>query len=129
MRGQSLDPVFRERLMVVVTEVNACRYCSYVHARQALVAGISAEELAALAAGDFAGSPPETHTALLFAQHYAESEGRPDPAAVAQLAATYGERQAAAIELALQVIRTANLLGNTFDFLLYRLSFGRLGGA
>jgi hypothetical protein len=28
-------PAFRERLMLAVTVVNGCRYCSYFHARQA----------------------------------------------------------------------------------------------
>ena len=39
MRG--LDPAFRERLFLAVTQVNGCRYCSYYHARQALLIGVS----------------------------------------------------------------------------------------
>ena len=35
---------FRERLMLAVTEVNGCKYCSYYHARAALDAGISREK-------------------------------------------------------------------------------------
>jgi AhpD family alkylhydroperoxidase len=45
-RMRDLVPAaFRERLMMVVTEVNGCRYCSYSHARLALSAGVSREEL------------------------------------------------------------------------------------
>ena len=32
-----------------------------------------------------------------------------------------------AIELTLQMIRMGNLSGNTFDYILYRVSLGRLG--
>jgi AhpD family alkylhydroperoxidase len=31
-----ISPAFRERLMLAVTAVNGCRYCSYFHTRQAL---------------------------------------------------------------------------------------------
>jgi AhpD family alkylhydroperoxidase len=127
MRGETLSSAFRERLMLVVTEVNACRYCAYFHARQALVAGLSAEEIEALTTGDFDTSPTEERPAMLYAQHWAEAEGRPDPDATAHITALYGEAQAAAIELALRMIRIGNLIGNTFDYLLFHLSLGRRG--
>lgn len=128
MRGETLSPQFRERLMLVVTEVNACRYCSYFHARQALVAGLSDEELQALTEGEFDASPAEEKPAMLYAQHWAEADGQPDVAATERLVTAYGLETAAAIELALRMIRIGNLAGNTFDYLLYRLSFGRWGG-
>lgn len=127
MRGETLSDAFRERLMLVVTEVNACRYCAYFHARQALVEGLSEDELVALTAGDFDASPPEERAALLYAQHWAESDAQPDPAARERLVTLYGEEKAATIELALRVIRIGNLMGNTFDYILYRISFGRWG--
>lgn len=127
MRGKTLDPAFRERLMLAVTQVNGCRYCSYVHAREALTAGIPQDELAALAEGEFGDSPPEQRPALFYAEHFAESDGNPDPKAWSRLVEIYGEETAHAIDLALRVIRVGNLMGNTLDYLLYRLSFGRWG--
>jgi AhpD family alkylhydroperoxidase len=127
MRGNTIDPAFRERLMLVVTEVNGCRYCSYAHARQALATGISQEEIAALGQGMFAGSPPEEVPALLYAQHWAEVNGKPDPALRERVVAQYGEQVTQAIELTLRMIRMGNLLGNTWDYILYRVSFGRWG--
>lgn len=127
MRGETLSAQFRERLMLVVTEVNACRYCSYYHAKQALVEGLSAEEIQALTQGEFEASPPEERPAMLYAQHWAEADGEPDPAAWERLVALYGRKHAEAIDLALRVIRVGNLSGNTFDYLLYLISFGRLG--
>lgn len=125
MRGEGLDPAFRERLMLAVTAVNQCRYCSYAHARMALVAGLSREEIQALNNGVLEGAPPDQYPALLYAQHWAEADGKPDPQARQRLLSTYGEGTAGAVELSLRLIRIGNLLGNTFDYILYCLSFGR----
>ena len=127
LRGQAIDAAFRERLMLAVTEVNGCRYCSYAHARMALSAGLDTDEIAALARGELAGAPPEQAVALLYARHWAETEARPDPEARRRLVETYGEPKARDIELTLRMIRVGNLLGNTTDYLLYRVSFGRWG--
>jgi len=127
MRGDSLDPAFRERLMLAVTAVNDCRYCSYSHARQALTLGVTPAEIEALAGGEFNGCPPEELPALLYAQHWAEMDGDPDPAARLRVSIIYGDQKADVIELALRVIRIGNLGGNTLDHILHRLSFGRLG--
>lgn len=51
LKDGAVSPTFRERLMLAVTGVNACRYCAYVHARLALRAGVPAEELAGYAVG------------------------------------------------------------------------------
>jgi AhpD family alkylhydroperoxidase len=127
MRG-GLDAAFRERLMLVVTGVNGCRYCSYAHARQALVEGISPEEIARLGDGTFHGSPSEELPALLYAQHWAETDGAPDAEARTIVEGTYGKAALAQIEIVLRMIRVGNLLGNTWDYVLHRLTLGRLGG-
>ena len=128
MRG-GLDPAFRERLMLVVTGVNGCRYCSYAHARQALAEGLSPEEIARLGDGTLEGSPTGEIPALLYAQHWAETDGAPDPEARAAVQKAYGDETLARIEIVLRVIRVGNLLGNTWDYLLHRITFGRFGGA
>jgi AhpD family alkylhydroperoxidase len=125
MRGDSLDPALRERLMLAITAVNGCRYCSYYHARQALVVGISPEEADALAVGVMDTCPPEQLPAVLYAQHWAESDARPDPVARDRIVELYGAQTTEAIELALHTIRMGNMAGNTFDYVLHRLSLGR----
>lgn len=127
MRGDSLEPAFRERLMLAVTAVNECRYCSYGHARQALQHGVTRPEIEALAGGQFDGCPREQLPALLYAQHWAETDGDPDDAARARVCELYGQERADAIELALSLIRVGNLGGNTLDHVLYRASAGRWG--
>jgi AhpD family alkylhydroperoxidase len=127
MRGEWIDKAFRERLMLAVTAVNGCRYCSYAHTRQALAEGIDGSEVRALLDGVVEDSPKEEIPALLYAQHWAETAGKVDPATRAQMVAAYDLDTVKAIELALQTIQMGNLLGNTVDYVLYRLSFGRLG--
>jgi AhpD family alkylhydroperoxidase len=122
MRGRSLDAAFRERLMLAVTQVNNCRYCAYAHTRMALSEGVSAEEIEALGRGSYEGAPEAERPALRYAQHWAASDGRPDPQAAQDLRQRYGDDQAAAIELALRLIRVGNLLGNTWDVV--RIGFG-----
>ncbi|MFZ5922978.1 MAG: carboxymuconolactone decarboxylase family protein [Chloroflexota bacterium] len=119
---------FRERLMMVVTEVNGCRYCSYYHARLSLRAGISQDELRELLAGSIPPDAPQDELpALAYAQHWAESNAHPDPKTRQRLVEIYGGEKAEAIEIVLRMIRSGNLLGNLWDYWLYRLSFGRLG--
>lgn len=127
MHGEKIDPPFRERLMLVVTEVNGCRYCSYAHTQKALAEGISEEEVRALAQGVLADSPAEELPALLYAQHWAEADEKPDPAARECVLDLYGEEKVQEIELILRMIRVGNLMGNTWDYILYRISFGRWG--
>jgi AhpD family alkylhydroperoxidase len=127
-RKKLVSPAFRERLMLAVTAVNGCRYCSYFHTRQALKSGITAEEISDLLAGDVANCPQDEAVAVIYAQHWAESDAHPDPEAVRRLQQTYGREKTEAIHLVLRMIRMANLLGNSWDYLIYRISFGRKGG-
>jgi AhpD family alkylhydroperoxidase len=127
MRGDVIAPAFRERLMLAVTQVNQCRYCSYAHAREALSEGIPQNEIEALGNGMFEQSPPEEVPALLYAQHWAEANGKPEASARARVVAQYGAHAVEMMDLALRMIRSGNLMGNTLDYVLYRISFGRWG--
>ncbi len=118
---------FRERLMLVVTQVNGCRYCAYYHARLALDEGLSPEEVRALLDGAVDTCPSEETVALFYARHWAESRATPDPEMRQRLVETYGEETAAEIDVALHMIKMGNYVGNAFDYVLYRLSGGRLG--
>jgi len=120
-----LSPAFRERLMLAVTSVEGCRYCSYFHSKLALKGGVSQEEIVKLLSGEVEGCPEEEALAVLYAQHWAESNACPDQEAVDRLKETYGPEKVEAIHLMLRMIRLGNLLGNSWDYLLYRMSFGK----
>ncbi len=125
--GEIISESFKERLMMAVTAVNGCRYCSYYHTRLALEAGISHEELDKIIDGSVKNSPDSEKFALLYAQHWAEQAGQPDKDFTEQLIEQYGAQKAKYIQLAIRTINFGNLTGNTFDYLLYKVSFGYLG--
>jgi AhpD family alkylhydroperoxidase len=127
MRKGTLTPSFRERLMLAVTAVNGCRYCSYFHTGEALKKGLTAEEIRKLLDGDLENCPQEEAVALLYAQHWAESDVNPSLESTRRLEETYSTEKAEAINLILRMIRVGNLLGNTWDWFLYRVSFGKRG--
>jgi AhpD family alkylhydroperoxidase len=120
-----ITEAFQERLMLAVTAVHGCRYCYYFHAKQALKSGITSQEISQLLSGDVANCPEEEAVAVIYAQHWAESDAHPNPEAYRKLQQTYGAKKTEAINLALRMIRLGNLLGNSWDYLLYCLSFGR----
>ena len=119
---------FRERLMMVVTEVNGCRYCRGYHLKESLKSGVSEAELAELLKGHIPeNTPPEEYVALVYAQNWAENNANPDPETWAHLVETYGHEKAEAIQLVLQMIRMGNLSGNLLDYLIFKVSCGRHG--
>ena len=120
-----LSPAFQERLMLAVTAVDGCRYCSYFHTKQALKSGIPPPEISLLLSGDIDACPEEEATAVMYAQHWADSDAHPDLEIVRKLQQTYGAEKAEAIHLMLRMIRIGNLMGNTLDYLLYCISFGK----
>jgi AhpD family alkylhydroperoxidase len=129
MKGTEMPAAFRERIMLAVTSVYGCRYCSWVHTREALRNRVEQDEISSLLTGSVDGCPEEEAVALLYAQHWADADGKPDSQAVSRLEEAYGREQAQAIEVLLHMIRLGNLAGNTWDRFLHRISFGRLGGA
>jgi AhpD family alkylhydroperoxidase len=118
-----------EKIMLAVTQVNGCRYCSYAHARMALQAGVSEPELRDLLMGEFSHIPAHELVAVLFAQHYAEQHDRYDAAAWQRLQDAYGAEVASDILTHIRMITFANLYGNTFDALLERLRLRPVAGS
>jgi len=112
---------FVERIMMAVTEVNGCRYCSYFHTQAALKEGINKEEVDQLLTGCLEAAPEKEIPALYFAQHYAESEAKPQADAIRCLEDTYGLTQSRQIREYIRMIMIGNTLGNAFDALRVRV--------
>ena len=128
MRGDLIPSAFRERLMLAVTSVYGCGFCSWAHTREALKSGIEKEEIAGLLAGSVDDCPQDEAIAFLYAQHWADSNTCPDPEACRRLEQAYGAEKAQVINLVLRIVRVGNLSGNTWNRFLYRISFSRWGG-
>jgi len=120
-RDGRVGRAFAERIMLAVTQVNGCRYCSFGHARMALRAGVHESEVRRLAEGDFTHVPQDQLTAVIFAQHWAETGGKPDPAAWHRVVDEYGSARALDVVAYIRMIMVGNLLGNTFDAFLSRI--------
>lgn len=120
-KKERISKQFTERIMMAVTEVNGCRYCSYFHTRVALQSGIEKSDIQNIFSGSFEDAPEEEIPALYFAQHYAESGGRPESEAVNSLIEKYGEDTAREITAYIRAIMVGNAWGNMFDSLLYRI--------
>ena len=129
MRKKTIPGDFRERLMLAVTSVYGCRYCNWVHTREALRHGVRLDEIDGLLNGSVDACPQEEAFALLYAQQWADSNAKPDPETCRKLEHEYGQQKSKAINLLLRMIRIGNLTGNTWDCFLFNISFGRWGGS
>src|SRR5438270_2053752 len=104
--GASIDPRTRERVILAVTEVNGCRYCAWIHGSWQ----------------DFLGEKglADADEALLtFARACAEAGTPLDPAPLAQSLPPEAVR---AVRATVAQIEVSNLVGNTVDGLLARLT-------
>ncbi len=116
-----LDEQFQNKILLAVTQVNGCRYCSYLHTKHALESGMSEEEITSLLAGEVGDINDEESVALIFAQHYAETQANPDPESVERLFNTYGEDKSDDIIATIQAIMAGNIHGIFIDLLQSRL--------
>lgn len=104
--GRGLDGPTRERLMLAVTEVNGCRYCAWIHGPwQDLLGDSSSTDL--------------TETMETWARACAEAGHPVEPGPLADRLPG-GALQAARATVA--QIQIANLVGNTVDGLLARVT-------
>jgi len=121
VRSRRISHKFAEEIMMVITQVNGCRYCSYVHSKSALMCGVSEQELLKLLTLQTDDFPEEEAVALTFAQHYAESECNPDSEVEKRFRDYYGLHASQDIMNFIRVITMSNLAGNTVDAFLSRL--------
>ena len=123
MKGNpQITKAFFERIMTVVTAVNGCVYCSWFHAKQAVASGIEKEEVKNLFELQFKAKASDFELpALLYAQHFAETDRKPDAEMKQMLIDKYGKDMAYHITLIIRMIFFGNLAGNTFDAFISRL--------
>lgn len=113
---------FTEKIMTVTTAVNGCEYCSWFHAKQAIASGISEEEVKSMMNLQFETNANDFElVALLYAQHFAETNRKPESAFKRKLFDEYGDYTAGHIVLVIRMIFFGNLYGNTWDAVLSRL--------
>lgn len=100
-----------ERIMLAVTEVNKCPMCSYAHTKIALEAGMSAREIENMLQGVLLDVPKEEMPAILFAQHFADTRGKPSKESLRTLVNIYGLDKARGILGGIRSIMVGNAYG------------------
>jgi len=122
MRNPKIGKALIEKIMTVVTAVNGCAYCAWFHAKQAVASGISEAEVKNMLNLQFEADASDFEVpALLYAQHYAETNRNPDEEMTQKLIEFYGTKTAEHILVIIRMIFFGNLTGNTFDAFLSRL--------
>lgn len=119
------SPALREKVMLGVTAVNDCRYCSYVHTGLALENGVDLDALQdVLDHGTFGNVDDREAVAILYAKHFADTVRQPSAAAQAALSRAFTEDEQKEIMAYIHAIYFANLAGNSADAWLTRLRGG-----
>lgn len=115
-----LSEEFIERIMLAVTEVNGCAFCSYAHTKMALEAGMPDREIQDMLKGIMDHVPEDEISGVLFAQHYADNRGKPSEESWNRIVEIYGNRKAEAILGTTRMIMFGNASGIPIGSLISR---------
>ncbi len=121
LKKGNLSAEFLERIMLAVTQVNNCRICSYAHTKIALEAGMSAQEIENMLDGVFQNVPSYELPAIMFAQHYADTRGKPSRESWRRLVKLYGLEKAKGILGGVRAIMAGNVYGIAWSSFIGRL--------
>lgn len=113
MKNKSINPKFKERIMLIVTKVNQCPGCNFYHSKIALENGFTKEELTKLVNMDINSNediPENELYALMFAEHVAYTRGKPSLKLYKTFSNKYSKKEMLAIMANINMI----MLGNTY---------------
>ena len=113
--SDKIKPDFAEKIMLSVTGVLKCSYCNYLHTKIALEKGISGNEITELLGGEYSNVPAIQAPALLYAQHWADTDGKVSPEARKNLYKHYGKDIGRDIEMHIKMVYFGNMSGNTVE--------------
>jgi AhpD family alkylhydroperoxidase len=119
---QEIDPGFREELMLVVSQLNGCRFCSWGHHEWAQISGVPDEELARLEQLDPSGFDRRKWLAISYVRALVKEDfKRVQPGLRRAMQHKYSPEEIRQIELIAKVMDVGNRGSNTFDAMLSRL--------
>lgn len=128
-KNGNVSKEFSAKIMLAVTQVNGCRYCNYLHTKNAIDAGASEEEINALLNGEFGDIGNDESLALLFAQHYADTGGDYDLDTYQKFVEHFGQEKARDILANIRAIMVGNIHGISLDALQSRLKGKKMKGS
>ncbi|MBN1799823.1 MAG: carboxymuconolactone decarboxylase family protein [Spirochaetales bacterium] len=112
---QKINPVLCEKVMLAVSGVTNCVYCSYLHTKNALEKGVRDSEIIKLLNCEFGDFPEQEATAILYGQHWAETGGRPEPGVRTRVAEYYGKEKLNHLETVIHALFMGNMVSNTVE--------------
>jgi len=119
---QDIDPGFREQLMLAVSKLNGCRFCSWGHHEWATIAGVPDEELARLEQMESSGFDRRKWVAISYVRALVQGNfRRMSPELRRAMQHKYSPREIREIELIARIMDIGNRSSNTFDAMLSRL--------
>jgi AhpD family alkylhydroperoxidase len=119
---QEVDAGFREELMLAVSQLNGCVYCSWGHHEWAQISGVSNEELARLEQLDPSGFDRRKWVAISYVRALVkENFVRVQPQLRRAMQHKYSAREIRDIELIAKIMDVGNRGSNTFDAMRSRL--------
>ena len=122
-RADRVSDQFEEKIMLAVTAVNECQYCTRYHTDLAHETGMDQETITQILENDVGAAVDDAEQpALRFAQQYAETDENPGRDARNALRETYGRETAADVLAFVRAIYFGNLLGNTYDAIQFALA-------
>lgn len=118
----AIDPGFREELMLAVSRLNDCRFCTWGHQEWAQMNGISDDELARIEQLDPSGFDRRKWLAITYVRALVEGNfRRVTPELRRAMQHKYSPREIRDIELIARVMDIGNRGSNTFDAMRSRL--------
>ncbi|MDC7226414.1 MAG: carboxymuconolactone decarboxylase family protein [Spirochaetales bacterium] len=112
-KNERIAAEFSERIMLAVTAVNQCAYCSFLHTQTALEKGVQLDQIHQILEGEIGSFSDEEIPAVLYGQHYAETKGNVSAAAREKFISAYGASRAGHIEGYIMSVCFGNLCSNT----------------
>lgn len=110
-----ISKAFEEKIMLIITGVNGCPYCAWVHGGWALKSNVALSAVQQLLQQDLKSETDEWELiGLAYALHYAEINRNPDSQMTREFEEYYGRETAEEIMLHFQIIFFGNLCGNTY---------------
>ena len=129
--GGRLPRALREKVVVAVAQVNACRMCEHAHSRMAREAGVSDAELAALENMDERAFDRRTWLAVAHARDRVVADFAPITKDASQdaLVEVLGPQTYRDVEDVARVMTVANRIANTLNALPDRLRGNPVSGS
>ena len=106
---------FKEKIAWKTARLCGSEYSSGSHYRYATKHGVSAEELAAIGAGDYGRLAPREAAALRFAEAMIRGQGTVDDATYAPMQAQFSAAEIVEIAALVGIMQLASVLGAVFE--------------